>query len=109
MRYVLALILLLALVGSPAMTATNAVPPVTAGSGVGAVSGYAVSGISYSLSGETVDAVSFTLDRPGATTVKARLAPAEPWTPCSVIGTAVSCPVTTPLAGVTALAVVASA
>ena len=108
-RFLVALILLPAFLVSPAITATNAVPAGTAGSGSGTVSGYAVSDISYSLSGETVDGVSFTLDRPGATTVKARLSPAEPWTSCTITDTAVSCPVTTQLAAVSTLDVVASA
>jgi hypothetical protein len=105
----LLLLVLVALLAGRAATASNAVPGGGAGAGSGIVSGYTVSGISYSLSGETVDGVSFTLDRTGATTVLARLAPTEPWTSCTISGTAVSCPVTAQLASVSALDVVASA
>lgn len=107
MRLVLPLVLL-ALVAGRAATASNAVPSAAAGAGSGAVSGFAVSDISYSVAGETIDGVSFTLAPPTATVVRARLAPGEPWTACSVAGGAASCPVSTPLAAVSALAVVAT-
>ena len=102
------LLVLLSLLASPALTASNTVAPGAAGSGAGAISGYAVSEISYALDGETVDAVSFTLSPPGATTVRARLAPGEPWTPCAVASATATCIVRTPLAAVSSLDVVAA-
>lgn len=107
MRLALPLVLL-ALVAGRAATASNAVPTGAAGAGAGAVSGYAVSDISYSVSGEAIDGVTFTLDPPAAAVVKARLAPSEPWTPCAVSGGSASCPVATAFADASALAVVAT-
>jgi hypothetical protein len=107
MRPVL-LLVLLALLAGRAATASNAVPAGVAGAGAGTVSGYTVSEISYSTAGEAIDGVSFTLDPPTATVVRARLDPGEPWTTCSVSAGAASCPVATPLASVSALAVVAT-
>lgn len=107
MRLALPLVLL-ALVAGRAATASNAVPAGGAGAGSGAVSGYAVSEISYSVTGERIDGVTFTLDPPGAAVVKARLAPGEPWTSCTVTGGTASCPVATALAAVSALDVVAT-
>ena len=71
-----------ALFAGHAATASNAVPSGPAGSGAGAVSGYTISSVSYSLAGDTVGGVSFALSPAGAATVKVRLAPSEPWTPC---------------------------
>ncbi len=102
------LLVLVGLLASPALTASNTVAPAAAGSGAGTVSGYAVSAISYALDGDTVDAVSFTLSPPGAATVKARLAPGEPWTPCTIASATATCPVGTPLAAASSLDVVAA-
>jgi hypothetical protein len=107
MRPVL-LLVLLALLAGRAATASNAVPTGGAGAGSGIVSGYTVSDISYSVAGETIDGVTFSLAPPTATVVKARLAPSEPWTACTVSAGCAACPVATPLADVSALAVVAT-
>ena len=107
MRFAL-LLVLLGLLASPALTASNTIAPAAAGGGAGAISGYAVSSIAYALDGETVDAVSFTLSPPGATTVKARLSPGEPWTTCAVVAATATCAVGTPLAAVSSLDVVAA-
>ena len=63
-------LLLPALFAGPAFTASDALPQGSAGFGSGAVSGYTVSSISYSLEDETVDTVSFTLSPPVAATVR---------------------------------------
>ena len=102
------LLVLPALLAGPALTASSAVPPGSAGAGSGAISGYAISSISYSLDDETIDAVSFALSSPGAATVKARLAPSEPWTECALVGVMASCPVETPVMAASALDVVAT-
>lgn len=58
-----------------ALVASNTVPSTVAGSGSGAISGYTVSSVAYTLNGTNaanVDAVTFTLSA-AATTVKAKL------------------------------------
>jgi hypothetical protein len=108
-RVRLALVLILpALFAGRAATASNTMPVSPAGAGVAQVSGYTVSAVSYSLAGESVDGVSFTLSPAGAVTVKARLAPGEPWTPCTVVAGTASCPVSTNAAATTSLEVVAA-
>jgi hypothetical protein len=107
MRLVL-LLLLPALLAGPALTASSAVPSTAAGGGSGVVSGYTVSSIAYSLDDEVVDAVSFALSPSGASTVKARVAPEEPWTSCTLAGSVATCPVDTPVASASALEVVAA-
>ena len=102
------LLLLPALFAAPALTASSAVPPGAAGAGSGVISGYAVSSITYSLADDTIDTVWFTLSPPGAATVKARVAPSEPWVPCTLAGATASCPVGTPVAAASSLDVVAA-
>ena len=105
----LALLLLLpALFAGRAATASNAVPSGPAGSGAAIVSGFTVSSISYSLAGDVLDGVSFTLAPAGARTVKVRLAPGEPWSNCSIAGGRVSCPLSTSVAAASELEVVAA-
>lgn len=108
MRTLLALFVA-ALVAQPALTAGNDVPAAPGGIGAGAISGYAVSSVSYSLDGETVDRVSFELAPATAGSVRVRLAPGEPWSPCAVVDGAASCPVSTPVGAAARLEVVASA
>ena len=91
MRLALVLVLLPALLAGRAATASNTVPSSPAGSGDGAVSGYTVSDVAYSLDGDVLDGVTFTLAPAGATTVSARVAPTEPWSTCAVAGSAASC------------------
>lgn len=104
----LLLALVLPAVAGPAVTASNDVAGARAGAGSGAISGYAVSSISYVLDEATIEAVTFVLSPGGATTVRARLAPSEPWTPCTVAGAAVSCPVGTSVTAAAALDVAAA-
>ncbi len=78
-----------------AFTAANVVPGSKAGKGEGAISGYTVSGIAYTLSAANpanVDSVAFTLNA-AAATVKAKLVQASStYTSCSVSGgTSVTC------------------
>lgn len=75
-----------------ALADSNTVPASKAGDGAGAISGYAVSGVSYTLNltnPQNIDAVAFTLDS-AASEVKVRLAPAGPWFSCSG-GPSVTC------------------
>jgi hypothetical protein len=105
----LALVLILpALFAGHAATASNTVPASLAGSGAGPVSGYTVSAVSYSLAGETIDRVSFTLSRAGATMVQARLAPGAPWAACTVAGSTVACPLSVAVSDATSLEIVAT-
>jgi hypothetical protein len=78
-----------------AFTAANIVPGSKAGKGEGAISGYTVSGIAYSLNAANpanIDSVAFTLNA-AAGTVKAKLVQASStYTSCSVSGgTSVTC------------------
>jgi hypothetical protein len=71
-----------------AFTASNTVPGSSAGSGLGAISGYTASAVSYSLNTsnpQNIDAVTFTLDK-AATTVKVQLVSAGSWYGCSNTG-----------------------
>ena len=102
------LLALPALFAAPALTASSTVPPTATGAGSGVVSGYVVSAISYTLDDEVVDTASFSLSPAGATTVKARLSPEEPWTSCAIAGSAVACPVDTPVSAASSLDVVAA-
>lgn len=108
MRLLLLALVLPAVAAGPALTASNDVAGARAGAGSGAISGYAVSSISYVLDEATIEAVTFVLSPGGATTVRARLAPSEPWTPCTVAGAAVSCPVGTSVTAAAALDVAAA-
>lgn len=68
-----------------AFTASNTVPNTYAGDGNQTISGYNVTGVTYTLNGTTptnVDAVSFTLDHT-ATTVKAQLVSGGSWYACT--------------------------
>ena len=107
MRFAL-LLVIPALLAGRAATASNGVPAAAAGSGAGVVSGYTVSSISYSLSEDVLDGVSFTLSPAGARTVKVRLAATEPWSACSIAGTSASCPLSTSIGTAARLDVVAA-
>jgi hypothetical protein len=75
--------------GVYAFTATNTVPASSAGSGSGAISGYTVSGIAYTLNATTpsdIDSMTFTLNA-NATTVKAKVVSGSTtYTDCSIAG-----------------------
>ena len=77
-----------------AFTASNTVPGSKAGKGEGAISGYAVSSVAYTLSSTNpanIDSVAFTLDS-AATTVKAKLVlSSSTYTDCTVAALTVTC------------------
>jgi hypothetical protein len=92
-------------VGVYAYAATNTVPGSTAGAGSGAISGYTVSSIAYSLNATTptnLDQVSFTISPAAATTVKAQLASGGSWYSCANAAGSVTCNTTSPQATVSA-------
>lgn len=103
-----AALVLLSLPAVPALTASNGVGPAPAGAGSGAISGYSVSSISYSLDGGTIDGVSFALSPATARTVAVRLAPDAPWVSCAVSDGTASCPVSSDVAAAVALEVAAA-
>lgn len=101
-----------------ASTAGNTVEESRAGIGTGAVTGYDVSSVSYTLNSSDpslVDAVTFTLDAAptAGSTIQVRLSDGSPtWYTCSFSGTSVTCPTTAAppasVADVTELTVVAA-
>jgi len=106
-RSVLAALVVAGVVGSAAyaFTATNTVPASTAGSGSGAISGYTVSAIAYTLNGTTptnLDAVTFTIAPTAASVVKIQLAAAGSWYTCANAAGSVTCNTTSPQATVAA-------
>ena len=88
-------------VGVYAYAATNTVPGSTAGSGAGAISGYTVSSIAYTLNATTptnLDQVAFTIAPIVASTVKVQLAAAGSWYSCTNTAGSVTCTTTSPQA-----------
>jgi hypothetical protein len=84
--------------GTYAFTASNTVPGTNAGSGSGAITGYTVSNIAYTLNSDPtkIDAVTFTLNA-AAGTVKAQLVSAGSWYSCTnTTGNDWSCDTTSP-------------
>ena len=91
--------------GVYAYAAANTVPGSSAGSGSGAISGYTVSAIVYTLNATTptnLDQVAFTIAPTTASTVKVQLAAAGSWYSCTNTAGSVTCTTTAPQA--TALA-----
>jgi archaellin len=88
--------------GTYAFTASNTVPGTNAGSGTGAISGYTVSNVAYTLNTDPtkIDAVTLTLDK-AAGTVKIQLVTAGSWYSCTnPSGFDWSCATTSPQAAV---------
>jgi hypothetical protein len=90
---------------SYALTAANTVPGTKAGDGSGAITGYSVSGVHYTLNATNpanVDQVDFTVDTApvAGSTIKVQLVTGGSWYTCSNVGTAVSCATTAPQATV---------
>lgn len=88
-------------VSTYAFTATNSVEASKAGSGSGAITGYAVTAVDYVLNATTptlIDSVSFTLDS-AATDVQVQLVTDGPWYPCTVTDTSADCTTTGATAG----------
>lgn len=103
-RYIAALIAAVCVaVGAYAFTASNTVPGTNAGAGSGAISGYTVSNVAYTLGATPTDlaAVAFTLDK-AAGTVKAQVQTGGSWYTCSNGGSGNnwSCDTTSPQATV---------
>lgn len=100
--------------GGYAYTAANTVPTTSSGVGSAAISGYAVTNVQYGLNATTptnIDSVTFDINPTAATVVKAQLAAAGTYYPCTNVAGAVTCTTTAPqatVAGATQLTVVAS-
>ena len=100
-------------VAAYAFTAANTVPATNAGSGSGTISGYTVSGVTYTLNAsnpQNVDQVAFTIS-PTTGTVKAQLVSGGSWYSCTNSSGSVTCATTSPQAtasGVNQLTVVAA-
>lgn len=91
--------------GGYAFTASNTVPATSAGLGAGAISGYTVSGVAYSLNASTpsnIDAVTFTLSPTAASVVKAQLVSDGSYYSCTNAAGSVTCATTSPQATVAA-------
>jgi len=83
-----------------AFTASNTVPATNAGSGSGTISGYTVSGVTYTLNTTTptnIDQVAFTIS-PTTGTVKAQLVSGGSWYSCTNTSGSVTCATTSPQA-----------
>ena len=78
-----------------AFTAGNSVPGTTAGEGSGAISGYAITNVAYSLNATTptnIDQTSFTISPAAAGTVRIRLVnPGGAWYSCVNTAGSVTC------------------
>lgn len=100
--------------GTYAFTASNTVPSSTAGSGTGAISGYTISAIAYTLDSTTptnLNQVAFTIAPTTASQVKAQLASGGSWYACTNTSGSVTCATTSPqatAAAATSLTVVAT-
>lgn len=91
--------------GAYAYTAANTVPATSAGSGSGAISGYAVSNVQYVLNATTptdIDSVTFDVSPTVAAVVRAQLVTAGPFYSCINTAGSVSCDTTSPQATVAA-------
>jgi hypothetical protein len=107
-----------ALVGSAAYaySASNSMPASAPSAGLGSssISGYTVSGVSYTLNAtnpQNIDQVAFTISPSTATTVKARLSSSGSWYACTNTAGSVTCATTSPQAtvsGATSLEIVAT-
>lgn len=83
-----------------AFTAANTVPSSSAGSGSGAISGYTVSSVAYTLNSsnpQNVDQVAFTIS-PTSGTVKVQLVSGGSWYACTNSSGSVTCATTSPQA-----------
>jgi len=83
-----------------AFTAANTVPSSNVGSGAGAISGYTVSSVSYTLNAtnpQNVDQVAFTVS-PTSGTVKVQVVSGGSWYACTNSSGSVTCATTSPQA-----------
>ena len=91
--------------GVYAFAAANTVPASTAGSGSGAISGYTVTNVAYTLNATTptnLDQVAFTIAPTAASSVKVQLAAGGSWYTCANAAGSVTCNTTAPQATVVA-------
>jgi hypothetical protein len=100
--------------GAFAYAATNTVPGSNAGSGSGAISGYTISNVAYTLNSTTptnLDQVAFSISPTTTSTLKVQLAAAGSWYSCTNAAGSVTCNTTSPqatAAAATQLTVVAA-
>jgi hypothetical protein len=98
--------------GTYAFTASNTVPAKAAGSGSGAISGFTVSAVAYSLNAtnpQNIDSIAFTISPATTTLVKASVDGTN-WYTCTNTTGSVACTSTSPqatVAAATSLTVVA--
>src|SRR5207253_10518196 len=95
-RYVDLAVVLLSAIGAYAFTATNTVPATQVGAGSGAITGYTISSVAYTLNSNpaNIDAVTFTINPAAAGTVKAQLVTGGTWYDCTNVSGSVSCDTT---------------
>ena len=87
------LLILLVALAAYGFTNSNTVPASNAGSGSGAISGYTISAVTYTLNGanpNNLDQVAFTIAPANTTTIKIRL-DGVTWYACVRVGAAVTC------------------
>ena len=90
----------LAAAGS-AFTASNTVPNASLGQGANVISGYTVSGVTYSPNASTpsnIDSVAFTISPSTASSVEIQLVSGGSWYTCSNSSGSVTCATTSPQA-----------
>ena len=90
-----------AAVAGSAFTASNTVPNATLGQGANVISGYTVSGVTYTPNGSNpanVDSVAFTISPATASSVEIQLASGGAWYTCSNSSGSVTCATTSPQA-----------
>ncbi len=88
-----------------AFTAANTVPATNAGDGSAAISGYTITGVSYTLNAtnpKNLDGVDFTIAPITASTVQVQVEAGGAWYGCTNTAGAVSCATTAPQATVLA-------
>ena len=96
-RFLIVLVVVaLAMIGAYAFTATNTVPATQAGAGSGAISGYTISNVAYTLNANptNIDAVTFDISPASAGTVKIQLVSGGTWYDCANSSGSVSCDTT---------------
>jgi len=90
-----------AAVAGSAFTASNTVPNATLGQGANVISGYTISGVTYTPNGSNpanVDSVAFTISPATASSVEIQLASGGAWYTCSNSSGSVTCATTSPQA-----------
>lgn len=89
------------LAAGSAFTASNTVPDASLGQGANTISGYTVSGVTYTPNGSNpanIDSVSFTINPTTAGTVEIQLVSGGAWYTCSNSSGSVTCATTSPQA-----------